>query len=185
MDSGDEIALDLAARLLAGERGKVQSHLTMLLEKSSSLRDSDDFYASMLPPEIAGITVTEATRDRIIAQFCNEIAREPDEALISAVSFTGADLVTRTIAMLVAEPPRPLTLNESTYAWSLLNKFLWPCLKEDRTFLPDPVLARIVELAKEYMEAVPGDGEMQKPLRIELKQHAEGLLRGLGYAGMT
>ena len=100
----------------------------------------------------------------IIELLCREISANPNEALISAVSFTGATLANRTVALVVAEPQRPLTLSESSYAFSLLHKFLWLCLRDDRAFLPEPALKRIVELAKEYKDIPPEGDATEKSL---------------------
>jgi hypothetical protein len=79
MDSGDEIAFKLAKRLLDGERGDFQIHLTMLLEKSSVIHDNDDFYRSILPDDLADITISQPARDEIIALLCREILLNPNE----------------------------------------------------------------------------------------------------------
>jgi len=185
MGSGDEIAFKLAKRLLGGGSGVLQLHLTMLLEKSSVIHNNDEMYRSLLPDDLAELTISQSARDEIIALLCREISLNPTEALISAVSFTGAHLPTRTVANVVAEPPRPLTLSESTYAFSLLHKFLWLCLKDDRAFLPEPVLARILALAKEYKDLAPTGNCMERSLKSLLIHHAEGLIEGFGYAGIT
>ena len=149
MDSGDKIAFKFAERLLAGERGDFQLHLTMLLEKSSIINSDDEMYRSILPDNLVRLTISQPARDEIIALLCSEISVDPSEALISAVSFTGATLATRTVAMVVAEPPRPLTLSESSYAFSLLHKYLWLCLRDDRAFLSEPALRRIIGTGEE------------------------------------
>ena len=185
MDSGDKIAFKLAERLLAGERGDFQLHLSMLLEKSSIINSNDEMYRSILPDDHVHLTISQPVRDEIIALLCREISVNPSEALISAVSFTGATLATRTVAMVVADPPRPLTLSESSYAFSLLHKFLWLCLRDDPAFLPEPALKRIVELAKEFKN-LPADGDAaEKSLKSEMNHHAEGIIKGLGNVGIT
>lgn len=171
-------------RLLAGQRGPhLPSNLTKLLEKSSPLKDSDDYYRSILPPELADIRLPQETSDEIIASLCAEISRNPDEALISAISFTGADLATKTVAMLLANPPRPLTMSEYDYALSLVAKFLAHCLAEDPEFLPKGDLERLVQLAKELQNLE--DGETDRSARIGIRHHAAQLLKSLTQFGIS
>ena len=63
MDSGDEIAFKFAERLLAGERGDFQLHLTMLLEKSSIINSDDEMYRSILPDNLVHLTISQPARD--------------------------------------------------------------------------------------------------------------------------
>lgn len=181
--SARDIANDLLKRLLAGERGRLPSQLTMLLEKSSPMKDQDDFYNSVLPPELSGLKLSREDADEIIASLCAEISRNPDEALISVVSFAGSDLPTKTVAEVLANPPRPLTMSENTYATSLVSKFLPLILIEDREFISKADLGKLVELAKEFqtLEETGPD----RSCVVEVKHHSANLLKGLAHLGIS
>src|ERR1700761_4604255 len=116
MISESEIAFDLLTCLLAGERGEIPSHLANLLEKSSPLDAGDVHYRWALPPELAGVRLSPDTRDRVVAALCDEISRNPDAMFIAAISRTGMNLATRCVAMLLVNPPRPLSIVESSCA---------------------------------------------------------------------
>lgn len=183
MSSDKDVAINLMRRLLAGERGLAQSHLARLLERSSSLHDSDELYRSILPPELADIRLSKETCDEVVSTLCAEISRNPDEALISAISFSGADLATKTVAEVLASPPRPLTMSEYAYSLSLVSKFLGFCLQEDPEFLSKEDVARLVQLAKKLEEIE--DDESERALRVEVKHHASNLLRSLAHLGIA
>lgn len=183
MNSEREIGTDLLRRLLAGERGSIQSHLAKLLEKSCPLHDSDDFYRWVLPPELADVRLSKETSEEIIAALCAEVSCNPDEALISAMSFTGADLVTKTVAVVLASPPRPLAVSEYAYALSLVSKFLPDCLAEDPQFVPKADLERIVKLAKELQNLE--DSEPNKAWRVGIRRDADNLLKRLAQLGIV
>src|ERR1700743_339830 len=116
MNSESEIAFDLLRRLLAGERGEVPSHLANLLEKSSPLDAGDAHYRWALPPELAGVLLSPDHRDRLLSVLCDEISRNPDAMFIAAISRTGMDLATWCVAMVLVNPPRPLSIVESSCA---------------------------------------------------------------------
>jgi len=143
-----EIGFDLLRRLLAGERDCVPLHLGMLLEKSSPLRNCEAHYRWILPPELVEVELSSETVEEINAALCAEISVNPDAAFISVVSWTGSEFATRTVALVLANPPRALTLEESTVSASLLNKFLAPYLEEDPEFLPNGKLQRLIEVLK-------------------------------------
>ena len=42
-----------------------------------------------------------------------------------------------------------------------------------------------VELAKEFKNLAPDGDAMEKSLKSEMNHHAEGILKGLGYVGIT
>ena len=157
-------------------------HLAMLLERSSPLDSGDDHYRQILPLELADIRLSQETSDEIIASLCAEISRNPDEALISAVSFTGADLATKTVAKVLTNPPPPLTKREYSYALSLVSKFLPYRLAEDPEFLPKADLERLVQLTKElqYLE----DSETDKSQQFIIRRHAAQLLESLTRLGI-
>ena len=171
-----EIALDLLTRLLAGERGLLPLHLSMLLERASPLDSGDEFYRWILPPELAKIRLNAVTADEILGVLCAEIARNPDEALISTIAFCGADLATRTAAMLLTNPPRQLTMREYTYVWPIISKFLPWSLKEDAEFITMPDLHRIIQMAREYENLKESEHNLAL-LREHRKQFAEILDR--------
>jgi hypothetical protein len=146
MNSEREIAFELLRRLLAGERGEFVNHLSSLLKRSSPLDAGDLHYRLTLPPDLANLRLSEETRDEIIAALCVEISRNPNEAFISAISFTGMPLATKTVAMALVNPPRPMTISEYSYALSLVNEYLPYRLVEDPEFLPKTDLERLVQV---------------------------------------
>ena len=146
--SGREIAFDLLSRLLAGERDCVPLHLGMLLEKSSSLRNCEEHYRWILPAELAEIELSQDTVEEITSAICAEISVNPDAAFISVVSWTGSKLSTRTVALMLASPPRALTLEEYTVSTSLLDKYLALYIHEKPEFLPKGELERLIEVLK-------------------------------------
>ncbi len=160
-----EIAFELLRRLLAGERGDVPSQLANLLEKSSPLDAGDAHYRWILPPDLADLRLSPETRDEIIAELCSEISRNPDAAFISAISFTGMELATKTVAMILAHPPRPLTINEYSYALSMVNEYLPYRLVENPEFLTKADLERIVQVVEELRNVEAGENKVE---RIEL-----------------
>src|SRR5271167_4181996 len=105
MDSEREIGIGMLQRLLTGERGRLPLHLAMLLESASSIADGENFYRSILPPELANLRLSPETCEEIINILCLEVASNPDEAFISAMSFNGSDLATKTVAMVLTNPP--------------------------------------------------------------------------------
>lgn len=181
--SAREIANDMLKRLLAGERGSLPSQLTMLLEKSSPMKDRDDFYDSVLPPELSSLRLSPEDADQIVASLCQEISRNPDEALISAVSFAGSDLPTKTVAEVLANPPRSLTTSEYAYATSLVSKFLPLILKDNRQFLSEADLRKLIELAKDLQTLEETGPNMN--WAGEVKHHSDNLLKGLAHLGIS
>ncbi len=185
MNSGRETAIDLLRRLLAGERGQVPLHLAMLLERSSPLDSGDDHYRQILPPELADLRLPQETSDEIIASLCAEISRNPDEALISALSFTPADLATKTVANILTHPPRPLTMGELDVALSIVTEYLPYRLVEDSEFLPLADLERLVHMAKELQNISEGEADTDRAARISIRHHAPQLLKSLTKLGIS
>ena len=130
-----EIAFDLLARLLAGERGDVPMQLAVLLEKSSALDHGDNHYRQFVPAKLAEIRISPDARDEIIAKLRAEVARNPDMNLISASMSTGADLSLKTIVEVLTSPPRTLTLEEYAVALSHVTKWLPLHLNENPELL--------------------------------------------------
>ena len=145
--------------------------------------DGEDYYREVLPAELADVRLSPETMEEIVAILCTEISRNPDEAFISAVSFTGVDLATRTVAMVLTNPPRPLTMSEYTYAFSLVSKFLPFRLSEDPEFLPKSDVERLFNLSREFMN-INEDGP-DKGLRIEIRHHAGNLADGLARCAVS
>lgn len=147
MDRAREIALDLLQRLLAGERDPVQLHLGMLLEKSCSMADSDEFYRWMLPPEIAEVKLSRQTWDEVMSALSAEISKNPDEGLINVIGDSASNEAIRTVSTVLAKPPRPMTLTEYAAAMALVSTLLPFCLVDDPNFLPDEVLDELLRVA--------------------------------------
>jgi hypothetical protein len=179
MNSERDIALQLLSRLLAGERGELPSQLAKLLERSSPLDAGDDFYRLTLPPDLAKVRFSPETRDELIATLCTEIARNPDGTFISAVSFTGMDLPTKTVAMVLINPPRPLTISDYSYALSLVAKFLPDRLAEDPEFLPKADLERLVHVVKSLQDLEAGQDAAERAVLNGTKIIAERFLKEL------
>jgi len=179
MNSERELAFELLRRLLAGERGEFQSYLTKLLEKSSPLDAGDDYYRLTLPSDLAKVRFSPETRDEIIAALCAEISRNPDEAFISAVSFTGLSLPTKTVAMLIVNPPRPLTISEFSYALALVAEYLPYDLMEDPEFLPKTDLERLVQVVQHLPDVESGENEAERAVLNVTKITAERFLKVL------
>ncbi len=177
MNSANEIAMDLLKRLLGGERGEVPMHLAMLLEKSSSLADSNENYRQILPPALADLMLSPETRDEIVRTLCAEISRNPDADLILAASYTAAELVTKTVADVLASPPRPLTMAEYANGLSLMSEYLADKLSENPQFLPKGELKRLIALAQELRNVEPVGAASEDPsIRFRVRHHAAGFL---------
>jgi len=185
MTSAREIAIDLLRRLLAGERGQVPLHLAMLLEKSSPLDSGDKHYRQILPPELADLRLSPETADEIISTLCAEVSRNPDEALIAAVSFTGADLATKTVTKTLTNPPRPLTMAEYQAALATLNCYLPYRLSKDSEFLSKDDLERLVKLAEELQNVAEIGTGADRSARIGVRHHAAQFLKSLRTFGIV
>jgi hypothetical protein len=169
MKSRDEVAKELLNRLLAGERGNLPMHLAMLLEKSSPLRNTDDHYRQILPPELADVRLDPEMVQEINHALCNEIRRNPDLALISASAFTGSAEVTRTAVDILLDPPRPLTVPESGQVLTIVGIFLPRCLDRDPQFISASQRARLIELLRNLPDAA----------EISVMRHTSALLKRL------
>jgi len=184
MSSATEVGMDLLRRLLAGERGQVPMHLAMLLEKSSPLDHGDEHYREILPTELAELRLSRETSEEIIDELCAEISRNPDQALIFAVSFTGADQVTKTAALIFASPPRQLTMYEYHGVLALLSFYLPYRMAKNADLVSRDQLEQIVQLAEE-LQNVPETGtESERSATIGVKDHAAELLKSLRLLGV-
>jgi hypothetical protein len=184
MTSARQTAFDLLRRLLAGEREQVPLQLALLLERSFPLHSSDDFYRAVLPPELAELQLLPDSAWEIISTLCSEVSRSPDEALIAAISFTGADLPTKTVTKVLTNPPRPLTMGEFDAALSLVGKFLPYSLAQDSNFVPKAELERIVQLAEELQNVEEVGTGADRSARIGVRHHSAQLLESLRRYGI-
>lgn len=180
----EEAAFDLLRRLLAGERGQATLHLAMLLEKSSPLRDSDEEYRRILPPELAELKVPPEAAEQIITTLCAEVSRNPDEGLIGALAATGAELVTQTAAKVLTHPPRPLTLGESRAALAIVTEHLDYQLAENAELVSKADLDRLVRLAEELQKIEEAGTGVDRGVRISLRINAAELLERLRSRGI-
>jgi hypothetical protein len=149
--SGRDIAFDLLRRLLAGERECVSLRLGMLLEKSFQSLDGSDRredYAWVLPPEMLDVQLSAECLGEVIAAICKEISLDPKAAYFSVVNSLGLELPVRTAAMVLANPPRMLALEEYEVATGFLNKYLTYYLEENPEFLSRTDLGRLIEVFK-------------------------------------
>jgi hypothetical protein len=185
--SASQIAIGLYRRLLNGERGQLPQHLAYLLDKASSLRDSDEFYRSVRPPELASLQISSKTRKKIVAELCAEVSRKPDEALISVMSSTGDDLSVRTAAVVLVNPPRPLTIRERCHLFGLLKGHLPACLQRMPDFIPRANLVSIIQMAKDlqHIDVEEGKSDGEKSERNVIKIFAEDLTSGLAQMGVS
>jgi len=140
-----DIAINLLKRLIDGERGLVPMHLGMILERSSALANSDSHYQKILPTELAELRLTLATRQTIVDCLCLEISRNPDEALIAAVSTSGSEPVTKLITEILINPPRPLTLSEYSQALGIAYGYLPSYLERNPQFLGSERRSRLIQ----------------------------------------
>jgi hypothetical protein len=95
------------------------------------------------------------------------------------MSFTGLPLATKTVALVLVDPPRPLTLNEYSYALSMVNEYLPSDLADDSEFLPKPVLDRLVEVVKQLQVVEGGRGIEDKFARQQIRYFGPKLLKTL------
>ena len=185
MTSASEIALDLLRRLLAGERGDIPLHLGLLLEKSSPLDHGDEHYRQILPPELAGLRLPSETHDEIIATLCEEVTRNPDDAFISVISFSGSEeAVVKVAVRILTDPPRRLTLTETCVALSLaLNVPIH--LSENPKILPKADLERLVEALDELQTIEETGVGTDRSARICIRMHSANLLTSLRTLGVA
>jgi hypothetical protein len=183
MTSARETAIGLLKRLLAGEREQTPLHLAMLLEKSSPLKNSEEHYRQILPAELADLRVSHQTIEEITGALCAEVSRNPDRALIFAMSFSGSDQATKTVAKVIAHPPRPLTIGEYGAGIALLNSFLPTRLTEDSQFLPKPELLHLVQVVEE-LQNIEENGPDRSD-RIHVRHIAPQLLKKIARLGIT
>jgi hypothetical protein len=177
MTAEREVALGLLKRLLAGEEGDLPMCLSLLLEKSSALHDTDDHYRQILPKELAEVRFSANTVNEVITSLCAELSRNPRWSIIAALSTTGADEVTKAISALLLNPPRPLEMKEYAQALGIENTFLPICLKDDPNFLPKHNLDRLADLLREFQDLA--DHETDRAERIMIRRDAGQLLKKL------
>lgn len=169
MTSSREIAYDLLRRVMAGERENVPMYLAMLLERSSTLRNSDTHYNQILPPELTSARISSEDVADIVSELCAAIRRNPDESLIAAVSTVGSREVTECVLQVLLGPPRQLTQQEYGQIVGILAAYLPGLLNRDPGLMSDvqaSSLRRELEKFEEGSDAA-------------LKRHASQLLRGL------
>lgn len=185
--SANKIAIGLLQRLLNGERGELPQHLAYLLDKGSSLRDSDEFYRSVLPLELARLQISPKTREKIITELCREVSRNPDEAFISVMSSCGDDLSIRTAATLFVNPPRPLNIRENCAVLGALKGYLPACLERMPDFISRAERESIIHLAKNLQNIAVEEGktDREKSERNTIKIFAEDLIAGLAQLGFS
>ncbi len=181
------IAMSLLRRLLDGERGELPMCLGYLLERASSMRDSDRFYRSVLPRELADVRLSPETRLEVIAALCSELLRNPDAALITVLSFSEEDLSIRAVASVLLNPPRCLTMGEFAGGLCLLKSNLPGCLGENSEFISIREVEELIRLATKLRDIAIDEGETdrERSLRNEVKIHSEYLIHGLTQAGFS
>lgn len=179
------IAIGLLRRLLDGERGDLPLYLGYLLDRASSMRDSDHFYRSVLPAELADVHLSPETRLEVISALCLELLRNPDEALISVLSFSEEDLSIRAVASVLANPPRCLTMNELAVGLGFLKAHLPTSLGENSEFISRAEVDGLIRLATTLRDITVEEGETdrERSVRNQVKISAEYLIDGLSQAG--
>lgn len=185
--TANQIAIGLSKRLLNGERGELPRHLIYLLDKASTLRDSDEFYRSVLPPEFASLQISPKTREGIISALCAEVTRNPDEALIAVMTSGGDDVSITTAATVMVKPPRPLTLPEFRALFGALKAHLPACLERMPNVIPRVEIESIIRLAKDFQSIAVEDGktDREKSERNMIKIFTDDLLAGLDQLGFS
>lgn len=153
MSAEKKTVTDLLSRLLAGERENLSMYLAMLLERSSPLHNSEEHYRAVLPPSLADIKISPEIADDVVATLCLEISRNPDAAFIAAVSTTGAERVTKCVAEVLIDPPRPLTTQEYEQVLGVMRAYLPACLGRNQLFLSSQERARFIERLRELRHA--------------------------------
>jgi hypothetical protein len=185
MKSNEEIAFDLLNRLLSGERGDVQLHLAMLLRKSSSSDREDDFFRWILPPALADLRLSKKTRDKIVGILCGEIARNPEEVLITTACASETGQAVKTAAKVLITPSRALTMGECAAALSPVTTFLRFYLARNSHFLPKADLKRLAQLAKELQNVRESDGDTDSSARRRILSFAPRLAKSLFDFGVS
>ncbi len=162
-------------------------HLGELLGRASCMRDSDSYYRSILPPELANIRLSPETRLEIIAALCLEVSRNPDEALIKVLSHSEEDLSVRTVASVLVKPPRILTMRELGVGLGFLKACLPRCLQHDSDFIPAEEIAALIQLANESQKTVVEEGktDQERAIRNHIKLNAEYFIEGLADVGFS
>jgi hypothetical protein len=148
----------------------------MLLEKSSPAAGTDEQYRKILPPELAGLKLPPQIVEEIVAAVCDEVARNPDVALLSVLSFVGTDLSVKTLVGILIHPPRSLNADELDVALSIVAKFLPYRLSANRKFLPRETLHGLIRLVKRLQKV--GD-----PQRTSVVHFSEQLQKSLFQMG--
>jgi hypothetical protein len=182
-----QIAIDLLRRLLDGERGDLPMYLGYLLDRASSMRDSDHFYRSVLPPELAKVRISPETRLEVIAALCSELFRNPDEALISVLSFSEEDISIRAVASVLTNPPRSLTMRELGVGLGFLKAHLPACLGKNADFISTSEVKGLIRLATKLLDTTihAGETDRERSVRNQVKISAEYLIDGLAQAGFS
>jgi hypothetical protein len=101
--------------------------------------------------------------------LCSEIRRNPDSAYIFALSFTGAEEITKVVMETLMNPPRPLTVVECGHALTILNAFLPASLTRDPRFLDENKRTRFVEQLR----------DLEHSEEVRIKRDATQLLKSL------
>ena len=185
MRTSIQTAHDLVRQLLAGDQAETASlHLSMLLEKSSPLRREEDIYKWIMPADLLGLQLSPEESAEIISVICNELSRNPTEALIAAVSFTGADLPVQTAIRVLIDPPRTLSLGEVCGIVALIRKFLRPCLSRNQEFMPKSIMLALASMA-EQLETIEETGTgVDRSARICIRMHAAAISGDLSIFGL-
>ena len=187
--SAKEMAFDLLTRLLAGERGGVPARLGLLLEKSARLDRADNIneieedYSRLVPPEFSGLWVSPQTRNEVIAALCTEVSRNPDPYLIATCASTGSELAVKTLAKVLTNPARALTLNEYAIALSWMVKSLPRYLSENSEPLPKSDVERLAQLCKDLQNVKGGVNNEDKSSIDTINYFAPLLLITLAKTG--
>jgi hypothetical protein len=187
MNAGEQIATELLSRLLAGERGAIPIQLSMLLERSARIERGDEAnkveadYKHLLPPELIKTNIPAKVAEEIIAQLCAAISCDPDPWLISTLAATGTRPAIKAVVRTLLEPPRALTLDELTVAFSYLSTFVPIYCAESPEFISHGEVAGLAELAKEVSASGgPADDKGERKVAKEL---AVRLLESLSKLG--
>jgi hypothetical protein len=164
-----ETAFKLLKSLLEGQRGKIPLYIAMILEKSSRLRNSKEHYRGIIPSELQEITLDPETSEEIVRTICAEVSQNPDAALLSAISTTGAPRVTRLATELLIRPPRQLATAELQQILGIIQSYLPSQLSE----MPDILAQDAVDGLKRVLLGLCDSPD------FVVRRHARGVLEVL------
>jgi hypothetical protein len=146
MTNGNQVARTLLERLLSGERGEIPLHLSMLLEKSSTLDGGNEHYQQILPPELGDLRLDPNVVDEITNVVCDHLIHNPESDLLFTVATTGDDRVTHLAVKLLVTPPRLLTSDEHRQLLGIVSSYLIAKLLKNPEFITTAERSKLLQV---------------------------------------